>query len=125
MAKYTGLFGYKILSGEYGFSKMTDLALRKSNAIVQSVIMAESARDLILTVKRLDKLSDLLCSVIDTAQLIQFVHPDELIRGDAHNAFKKLSNYLNGLNTNEQLYSVSNIFQEKFFFISNERNLKD
>jgi len=101
----TGLFGYNLLRGSDGFKRMADDALTRSNIIVAKVLAAESDQELMKTIKRLDKLSDILCSVIDSAQLIQLVHPQALIRDDAMQSFKKLSNYLNSLNTNHQLYS--------------------
>jgi len=100
----TGLFGYKILRASNGFKRMADDALERSVGIVESVTKAESNYELLKTVKRLDKLSDLLCCVIDSAQLIQFVHPDQQVRQSAADAFMKLSNYMNSLNTNLDLY---------------------
>jgi intermediate peptidase len=101
----TGLFGYNLLKGDDGFKRMAEDALIRSNKIVAKVVAAKSDEELAKTVKRLDKLSDILCSVIDSAQLIQLVHPQHQIRNDAMNAFKKLSSYLNSLNTNHHLYS--------------------
>jgi intermediate peptidase len=113
LLKPTGLFGYRILQSENGFGKMADYALAKSEKIVESVIGSNSSADQLQTVKRLDKLSDLLCSVIDSAQLIQFVHPDDRIRKSASDAFKKLSTYLNSLNTNLELYlKLKNLIQD-------------
>lgn len=101
----TGLFGYNILKGDDGFKKMADVALMKSDRIIEAVVAADTDQELLQTIKRLDRLSDILCSVIDSAQLIQFVHPNKNVREDAHDAFKKLSNYLNSLNTSRDLYS--------------------
>lgn len=104
LSRPTGLFGYDALKGDYGFKKMADDALLKSQRIVDAVVSADTDQELLHTIKRLDRLSDILCSVIDSAQLIQFVHPHKNIRDDAHDAFKRLSNYLNSLNTCRELY---------------------
>ncbi len=57
-------------------------------------------------VKRLDLLSDLVCSVVDAAQLIMAVHPDPKVAKDAAKSHALLSNFLSQLNTNTPLYLV-------------------
>jgi len=57
-------------------------------------------------VKNLDRLSDMLCSVIDLAELVRNSHPDpEWVQG-ANDAYEQLCEYMNVLNTNVGLYEV-------------------
>ncbi|KAJ3087388.1 Mitochondrial intermediate peptidase [Quaeritorhiza haematococci] len=58
------------------------------------------------TVKRLDKLSDILCSVVDTAELVRNVHPEAGWVEGANRAHAVLSNFLNRLNTHSGLYEA-------------------
>ncbi|TPX60897.1 hypothetical protein PhCBS80983_g01423 [Powellomyces hirtus] len=56
------------------------------------------------TVKRLDRLSDILCSVVDSAELIRNVHPDKKFVDAANDAHMALSSIINQLNTHQELY---------------------
>ncbi|KAJ3018899.1 Mitochondrial intermediate peptidase [Thoreauomyces humboldtii] len=56
------------------------------------------------TVKRLDRLSDILCSVVDSAELIRNVHPDTRFIRAANDAHHALSSIINQLNTHTRLY---------------------
>lgn len=58
-------------------------------------------------VKNLDRLSDLLCGVIDLAELVRNVHPDPAWAGGANEAYEELCEYMNELNTHVGLYEVS------------------
>lgn len=57
-------------------------------------------------VKRVDMISELLCSILDASELIRNVHPDEEWVNAASNAYVILHNYLNQLNTNQELYKA-------------------
>lgn len=58
-------------------------------------------------VKNLDRLSDLLCSVIDLAELVRNAHPAEQWRDAANEAYEGLCGFMNVLNTHTGLYEVS------------------
>jgi len=58
-------------------------------------------------VKNLDRLSDLLCGVIDMCELVRNVHPDESWVIEAERAYERLCSFMNGLNTDQGLYKVS------------------
>lgn len=57
-------------------------------------------------VKNLDRLSDLLCGVIDLAELVRNVHPEEDWNEGANEAYEELCAYMNELNTHVGLYEV-------------------
>lgn len=64
----------------------------------------EAERAFLAMVKNLDRLSDLLCGVIDLAELVRNVHPDpEWVEG-ANAAYEQLCEYMNELNTHVGLY---------------------
>lgn len=49
----------------------------------------------------------MLCSVIDLAELIRNAHPDRHWVDAANNAYEKLCEFMNVLNTHVGLYEVS------------------
>ncbi|GAA5936952.1 hypothetical protein JCM1841_003927 [Sporobolomyces salmonicolor] len=66
--------------------------------------LAEAEAAFLGMVKSLDRLSDLLCGVIDLAELVRNVHPDpEWVEG-ANEAYEELCEYMNELNTHVGLY---------------------
>ncbi|OUM64820.1 hypothetical protein PIROE2DRAFT_42190 [Piromyces sp. E2] len=59
-----------------------------------------------MIVKRLDRLSDKLCSMIDTFELLRNVHPNPEYINAANEAYEILNNYFGQLNTNYHLYKA-------------------
>ena len=57
-------------------------------------------------VKNLDRLSDLLCSVVDLAEFVRNAHPDPKWVTSANNLYESLSEFMNVLNTHVGLYNV-------------------
>jgi intermediate peptidase len=57
-------------------------------------------------IKNFDRLSDMLCSVIDLAELVRNAHPDPTWVENANNAYEMLSEFMNVLNTNAGLSEV-------------------
>ena len=54
--------------------------------------------------RRFDNISDALCQVIDTADFVRCVHPDSSFRDSATEAIQTLSECIQHLNTNQDLY---------------------
>lgn len=67
----------------------------------------EHAKALRLVPKLLDRLSDVLCLVIDMAELVRNVHPDARWVEESDRAYERLGSFMNGLNTHQGLYEVS------------------
>lgn len=67
----------------------------------------EHANALRMVPKLLDRLSDVLCLVIDMAELVRNVHPDERWIAESDRAYERLGSFMNGLNTHQGLYQVS------------------
>ena len=57
-------------------------------------------------VKNLDRLSDMLCGVIDLAELIRNAHPDSAWVQSAEHVYEKMCEFMNILNTHVELYEV-------------------
>ncbi|KAF7307093.1 Mitochondrial intermediate peptidase [Mycena indigotica] len=103
----TGLFGHRNLTTPNELVALADATVIRAQLLTDRILRAkESRRELLLVVKNLDRLSDLLCGVIDLAELVQNAHPDVKWIEAANFAHEKLCNYMNVLNTHTELYSV-------------------
>ena len=105
----TGLFGYDQLAStqRHGFVQAAKATVEQVSRIISLVCAQDSSMaEKRKAVKRLDLLSDMVCSVVDAAQLIMAVHPDPKVAKDAASAHAILSNFLSQLNTNTPLYQV-------------------
>ncbi|KAG8680274.1 Mitochondrial intermediate peptidase, partial [Ceratobasidium sp. 395] len=63
-----------------------------------------SSNDLTALVGLVDRLSDTLCSVIDTAEFVRNSHPDPQWVTAANDAYESLCSWMNELNTHVGLY---------------------
>ncbi len=59
-------------------------------------------------VKNLDRLSDMLCGIIDLSELVRHAHPDKAWVDAANHAYETLCEFMNVLNTHVGLYEVRN-----------------
>ena len=75
---------------------------------IELIRMTEQERwdELLKVVKNLDRLSDMLCGVIDLAELVRNAHPDRLWMEAANHAYETLCEFMNVLNTHVGLYEV-------------------
>lgn len=78
-----------------------------NDTITYSHSHEQQVRDLLVQVKQIDRLSDLLCSVIDLAELIRNLDPNPEWIKHAEIAYQELCYYMNQLNTHVDLYHVS------------------
>ena len=102
----SGLFGYPQLSNPEGHVAAAHSALQEADNIVAAVCAATTDAEIRKTVRKLDRLSDVLCSVVDLAEFLRNVHPDPSYVSAAERAVADLSNFLNQLNTHPGLYEV-------------------
>lgn len=100
----SGIIGNKYLTHPEGFVDFVTVTIQRCNAVVQKVEAAESLADLKHIVKDLDKLSDLLCRVIDLADFVRGTHPDRKFQIMAVKAYHTVFQYMNQLNTTPVLY---------------------
>ena len=103
----TGLFGQPSLVSPSSFHNLALATLIRAQSLTERIVRARQSRDeLLKAVKNLDRLSDMLCSVIDLAELVRNAHPDPEWVGSANEAYEQLCEYMNVLNTNVGLYEV-------------------
>lgn len=103
----TGLFGQPSLVSPSSFQNLALATLVRAKLLTERIVRARESRDeLFKVVKNLDRLSDMLCSVIDLAELVRNAHPDPEWVDSANEAYEQLCEYMNVLNTNVGLYEV-------------------
>lgn len=95
----TGIVGNRYLSSPEGFVDFVQITLQRCNAVVERVARASSIDEYKGMVRELDRLSDLLCRVIDLADFVRGTHPNRRIQQAAHKAYAIMFQYMNQLNT--------------------------
>ncbi|KAG4090217.1 Metalloproteases [Neocallimastix lanati (nom. inval.)] len=117
--KSVGLCGFTNLHSPEELIQNAKLCVNYSNILVNTIcndyisnknkkqdIGSSKKNPQTLIVKRLDRLSDKLCSMIDTFELLRNVHPNPQYINAANEAYEILNNYFNQLNTNYNLYQA-------------------
>jgi len=103
----TGIFGHHSLTHPRALISLADATLLRAQMLTERILRArESHEELLKVVKNLDRLSDMLCGVIDLAELIRNAHPDRIWVDAANDAYEKLCEFMNILNTHVGLYDV-------------------
>ncbi|EIW64296.1 mitochondrial intermediate peptidase [Trametes versicolor FP-101664 SS1] len=106
----TGIFGHRILTTPAAFNALADSTLRRAHLLTERILRARESRDeLFKVVKNLDRLSDMLCGIIDLAELLRNAHPDPVWVQSADEVYEKLCEFMNVLNTNVGLYEVLSV----------------
>ncbi|KAF2176368.1 zincin [Zopfia rhizophila CBS 207.26] len=103
----TGIVGNRYLTHPDGFLDFVTVTLQRCENVVQKVSAASTVNEYKTMVKDLDRLSDLLCRVIDLADFVRGTHPNRKIQSAATKAYSIMFQYMNQLNTttvlNDQL----------------------
>lgn len=108
----SGLFNQPALKTPADFPALAHRTTLRAKVLVERLCrpapapesLEQAERAFLAMVKNLDRLSDLLCGVIDLAELVRNVHPDpEWVEG-ANAAYEQLCEYMNELNTHVGLY---------------------
>lgn len=102
----TGLFQIGHLRTPQDFLFLAQRTLVRCQLLVNRISRAHTSRETALVVQNLDRLSDMLCGVIDMAELVRHAHPDEVWATAANKAYEFLCNYMNVLNTHTELYDA-------------------
>jgi intermediate peptidase len=113
----TGRFRYDALQRPKDFLTLSRKTTARAQAIVSRLLaytpcpstscQESKERDLLVQVKQIDRLSDLLCSVIDLAEVVRNLDPDPQWIEYADKAYSELCLLMNQLNTHVELYQVS------------------
>jgi intermediate peptidase len=103
----TGLFDYPVKT-PYALRPLTERTLIHCQAIVDRICNSPGdPSEMRRVVKNLDRLSDVLCGVIDMCELLRTVHPDPEWVEECEQAYARLCNFMNELNTHPGMYEVS------------------
>ncbi|WWD01447.1 hypothetical protein V866_008391 [Kwoniella sp. B9012] len=103
----SGLFTFPPLTHPSSLRPLTERTLVQASAIVERICAAPldpSGKELRLVVKNLDRLSDVLCGVIDMCELVRNVHPDQQWVQESERTYEVLCSFMNELNTSRGLY---------------------
>ncbi|KAJ8105527.1 hypothetical protein ONZ43_g7395 [Nemania bipapillata] len=101
--KNVGLFRNKYLTSPQGFLTFADITIARASKLVDKVTNASTVADYKTLVTDLDRLSDLLCRVLDVSDFVRITHPDVKIQEAASVAWSKVYMYMNQLNTSTAL----------------------
>lgn len=82
-----------------GFLKFAEVSLRRARGIVEKVLRASSIEEYRAIVRHLDRLSDILCRVLDMSDFVRVTHPDSRTQQRASQAWDRVYQYMNELNT--------------------------
>lgn len=106
-SRRVGLFRNAYLTRPEGFLAFAHTSLARAQKIVDKVLSASSQQEYKDIVRDLDRLSDLLCRVIDLSDFVRVTHPDARTQRAASEAWSLVYQYMNQLNTttglNDQL----------------------
>ena len=106
--KVTGLFSHPSLVHPGALISLADATLLRAQLLTDRILRAPQSRDeLRKVVKNLDRLSDMLCGVIDLSELVRNAHPNRIWVDAANKAYGTLYEFMNVLNTHVGLYEVS------------------
>ncbi|KAI1279128.1 peptidase family M3 [Xylaria sp. FL0933] len=101
--KNVGLFRNKYLTSPRGFVTFADVTIARASRLVHKVTNAWTVTDYKTVVRDLDRLSDLLCRVLDVSDFVRITHPDPKIQEAASVAWSRVYMYMNQLNTSTAL----------------------
>nr|ADX23534.1 putative mitochondrial intermediate peptidase [Flammulina velutipes] len=103
----TGLFGHTSLAHPRGLISLANATYVRAQMLTNRILNSRASRDeMFKVVKNLDRLSDLLCGVIDLAETVRNSHPDRAWVEAANTAYETLCEFMNVLNTHVGLYEV-------------------
>ncbi|KAI0506113.1 peptidase family M3 [Xylaria bambusicola] len=101
--KNVGLFRNKYLTSPQGFLTFADITISRASRLVVKITCASTVAEYKNLVRDLDRLSDLLCRVLDVTDFVRITHPDTNIQKAASVAWSKAYMYMNQLNTSTTL----------------------
>lgn len=97
--KSSGLIGNKYLTTPRGWQSFAEGSLIQCKKLVDRTLAASSNDELKALPRDLDRLSDLLCRVIDLSDFIRSNHPDPRVASAATASYSMMFQYMNQLNT--------------------------
>ncbi|KAL2654121.1 hypothetical protein R1flu_022249 [Riccia fluitans] len=98
-----GLYGYGLLKSPYGFQAFAQEAIDRSEDIIKEI---KELPPSMATIRAFDDISDVVCTVVDAAELCRSTHSDKDFVREANKASMKLYEYLQYLNSHPVLYKA-------------------
>lgn len=102
--KSVGLFCNPYLVSPKGLVKFAEETLVSARALTDNMIEDQSEEGLRRYIKDLDRLSDMLCRVIDLCEFVRVAHPDSSFVNAAEKCHYELFEHMNILNTSKPLF---------------------
>lgn len=102
----TGLFENPYLTSPQGLRKFCRHSLTQANELVETMRHDRSPRGYVNYIANLDRLSDILCRVIDLAEFIRASHPDPHFVQAAQDCHEEMFEIMNVLNTDVALCDI-------------------
>ena len=99
-----GLFQNHYLTSPSGFYTFAQVTVERCQKIVDRVLQISTIDGYKKIVQELDRLSDLLCRIIDLSDFVRATHPDPSVQEAAGQAHAFMFEYMNKLNTTTGLY---------------------
>lgn len=103
--KKGGLFNNKHLSSPSGFGRLKQKAETRVNALIDEAMGTAGNKESRKLVQIFDDISNELCCVADAAEFVRTSHPDTAYRNQADEVYAQISQIVERLNTNHELYS--------------------
>ncbi|KAA0152548.1 hypothetical protein FNF27_03835 [Cafeteria roenbergensis] len=100
----TGLFGIDALRRPEDFEAEAQRAVAECEELIKSI--TSQALPNTETVQRLDKISDVVCKVVDAAELCRHVHSSSQWREASQQVFGTLMHFVFQLNANRELFDA-------------------
>src|SRR5699024_4498195 len=82
-----GLFKNRYLTSPEGFQLFANRNVQKASVLVAKVLNASTVDEYRAVVRHLDRLSDLLCRVLDLCDFVRMTHPDPKFQAAATDAW--------------------------------------
>lgn len=95
----SGLIGNRHLTEPRGFQRFAESSLQRCKELVEQVLSASTLDEYKRLPRHLDRLSDLLCRVIDLSDFVRTIHPNQNVAAAASAAYSLMFQYMNELNT--------------------------
>ncbi|KAH3672208.1 hypothetical protein WICPIJ_010099 [Wickerhamomyces pijperi] len=102
--KETGLFLNPYLTSPSGLRSFSKDSLAKAQTLTNQIVHDRSEQGLLNYITNLDRLSDILCRVIDLAEFVRISHPNKSFLKAAQQCHEEMFEFMNVLNTNVDLY---------------------
>ncbi|SCV01609.1 LAME_0G17326g1_1 [Lachancea meyersii CBS 8951] len=102
----TGLFQNPFLTSGQGLRKFSVKTLEEAQILVDTMRSDYSIKGRLSYIQRLDRLSDLLCRVIDLCEFVRASHPDPQFVQAAQLCHEEMFEFMNVLNTDTSLCEI-------------------